>query len=57
MKKFRPGPGFTVFLIFFGIAVLEAVRSGDLKSIAFWFVMGLVFILLDISRPSSAAGK
>ena len=47
MKKIRLGSNFAVFLLFFGIATLEAIRTGNLLRIALWVVIGLVFLLAD----------
>ena len=47
MKRLRPGTGFTVFLIFFGISVIEAIRSMNVLLILFWISMGLVFLIAD----------
>lgn len=47
MKRIQLGQGFMVFLIFFGIAVVDAVRSFDWLRIAFWLGIGAVFILAD----------
>lgn len=47
MKKIRLGQGFTVFILFFGIALLDAVHSFDWLRIVFWLATGLVFIIAD----------
>jgi hypothetical protein len=47
MKHFRPGSGFTVFILFFGIAVLEAFRTKNWIAAAFWLFAGCVFIMAD----------
>jgi hypothetical protein len=47
MKKIRLGQGFIVFILFFGIALLDAVHSFDWMRIAFWLATGLVFIIAD----------
>lgn len=39
--------GVTIFLLFFGIAVLDAFGSGSLPRIVFWLVVGAGFVLLD----------
>ena len=47
--------GITVFLIFFGIATLDALTSGSWPRIAFWIVLGVGFALLDLwSDPKHA---
>jgi hypothetical protein len=39
--------GITIFLLFFGVAVLDAVRHGQWPRVAFWILIGAVFFLLD----------
>ena len=40
-------PGLTIFIIFFGIATLDALTDGRWPRIAFWLAMGTLFALLD----------
>lgn len=40
-------PGLTIFIIFFGIATLDALTDGRWPRIAFWLAMGVAFALLD----------
>ncbi|MEO6253249.1 MAG: hypothetical protein ABIO79_08095 [Ferruginibacter sp.] len=47
MKKVRLGTNFAVFLLFFGVALLEAFQSQNwLKSI-FWVAIGIAFLVAD----------
>ena len=48
MKRLKPGIGFTIFIIFFGIALLEAFRDQKIWEISFWVLMGVIFLLFDI---------
>ncbi len=48
-----PRPGFAVFILFFGIALLDALRGGEWLRVAFWLVIGVLFWFLD--RPASPA--
>jgi hypothetical protein len=41
---------FTIFLIFFGIALLDAVRGGHWWRVAFWLAIGAVFFWADRRR-------
>jgi hypothetical protein len=50
MKQIKPGIGFTTFIIFFGIALLEAFRKQNLWEISFWVLMGAIFLLFDIKN-------
>jgi hypothetical protein len=40
-------PAFTIFILFFGIAFLDAVRGGHWPRVFFWVVIGLLFFLAD----------
>ena len=54
MKNLRLGAGFTVFVLFFGLATLEAFQTQDwLKSI-FWLAIGIVFLVADNIRKPQA---
>jgi hypothetical protein len=37
----------TVFLLFFGIALLDAIRGGHWPRVLFWCAIGAVFFLAD----------
>lgn len=52
-----PRPGFAVFILFFGIAFLDALRGGAWLRVAFWVVIGALFWLLDRRVPSARAGR
>jgi len=49
--------GVTIFLLFFGIATLDALTDGRWPRIAFWLAMGVTFAALDLwgSRRSRSA--
>jgi hypothetical protein len=51
MRKIRVGSGFAVFVLFFGIAALDAVRSQEWTRVAFWLAIGFVFLLNDSLDP------
>ena len=38
---------FTIFILFFGISVLDAVRGGHGVRILFWAIMAAGFLLAD----------
>ena len=50
MKKIDP-TNFTVFLLFFGVATLEAFQTRNWIKAAFWLAIGIVFLLADNLRP------
>jgi hypothetical protein len=45
MKKIHLGPNFAVFLLFFGVATLEAFQSGNWIKALCWSAIGMVFLL------------
>jgi len=47
MPGLRLGTNVTVFLLFFGVAVLEAFQSRNWLKALFWLAIGLVFLLAD----------
>lgn len=47
--------GLTVFILFFGISLLDAFRGGHWLRAAFWLVMGALFYALDRSRIAHKA--
>lgn len=40
-------PALTIFILFFGVALLDAIRGGAWTRVAFWVVIGLLFFLGD----------
>ena len=47
MNKIRLGTNFTVFLLFFGVATLEAFQTRNWLKAIFWLAIGLVFLVAD----------
>ncbi len=47
MKKIRLGTNFTVFLLFFGVALLEAFQTHNWIKSVFWLAIGIVFLAAD----------
>lgn len=47
MKRIKLGANFTVFLLFFGVAALEAFQTGNWYKAAFLMAIGLVFLAAD----------
>jgi len=39
--------GLTIFLLFFGVAALEAFQTRNWLKAAFWLGIGLVFLIAD----------
>lgn len=51
MGSLRFGTNVAVFLLFFGIALLDALQSSDWIRSAFWLAIGLVFLRADALKP------
>lgn len=47
MKKIKLGQGATVFILFFGVAMLEAFRNGNWVASLFWIAVGAAFLAAD----------
>lgn len=41
---------FAIFVLFFGMAALEAFRTQDWIMVAFWAAIGLVFLSTDLKK-------
>jgi len=50
MKRIRLGTNFAVFVLFFGLATLEAVQTRNWLKAAFWLAIGILFLVADNSR-------
>ena len=47
MKKINVGANFAVFLLFFGVATLEAFQTQNWLKAGFWLAIGVVFLVAD----------
>lgn len=47
MHAIRFGTNVAVFLLFFGVALIDALMSGNLLRAAFWIILGLFFMRAD----------
>jgi len=47
MKKIKFGNGFAIFLLFFGVSLIEAFETQNWLKAAFWFAIGIVFLVAD----------
>ena len=47
MKRIQFGAGFAIFIIFFGIAVLEAIKNKNVLLTLFWLMLGFAFLFID----------
>ena len=53
MKLLKIRPGFTVFILFFGISLLEAFRTRNWINVAFWVGIGIIFLIADNLKGST----
>ena len=47
MKRIKPGTNLVVFLLFFGVATLEAIQTANWEKAVLWVTIGIVFLLSD----------
>ena len=47
MTKIKLGTNFAVFVLFFGIAILEAVQTRNWLKTLFWVAISIVFLVAD----------
>ena len=52
MKRVRLGTNFAVFVLFFGVAALEAFQTRNWIKAAFWMAIGIVFLVADNVRKA-----
>ncbi len=45
MKRIKLGTNFAIFLLFFGVATLEAFQTRNWAKAAFWLAIGIVFLV------------
>jgi hypothetical protein len=47
MKKIKLGDGFAVFLLFFGVVLIEAFKRQEWLKAGFWLAIAIVFLVAD----------
>jgi hypothetical protein len=50
VKKIKFGTNFAIFLLFFGVAALEAFQTRNWLKDGFWLAIGIMFLLADNIR-------
>ena len=50
MTGLKFGTNTAIFILFFGVAVIEAMQTQNWLKVAFWAAIGLVFLLADFSK-------
>ena len=56
MRNIRFGTNVTVFLLFFALALIDAIASRDWLRATFWFAIGLFFLWFDIPKRAARTG-
>lgn len=57
MKITNIGTNFIVFLLFFGVALLEAVKENNWLKAVLWTAVGIVFLLADNFKKDGGSQK
>lgn len=47
MVKINLGMNFTIFILFFGVAVIEAIQTKNWLKTGFWIALSLIFLFAD----------
>ncbi len=47
MIKIKFGTNFAIFVLFFGIGVIEAIQTKNWIKVIFWIAISLVFLFAD----------
>lgn len=50
MKNIKLGTNFAIFVLFFGVAALEAFQTQNWLKALFWAAIGIVFLIADNAR-------
>ena len=50
MKKFKLGANFAVFMLFFGVALIEALQKQNWLEAALFVLLGLLFLWADMKK-------
>ena len=53
MKRVKLGPNVAIFVLFFGVSLLDAGRSHDWVRAFLWLALGLVFLRADAVKPGA----
>ncbi len=57
IKKIRLGSNVAVFLLFFGVAALEAFQTANYTKAVFWAAIGIVFLAADTMKQNIPGAK
>lgn len=50
MKRLALGTNFAIFILFFGVALLDAVQTQNWLRVAFWVAIAAVFLWADAKK-------
>ena len=50
MKNLKLGTNFVIFILFFGVATLDATQTQNWLRVAFWVAIGAVFLFADAKK-------
>ena len=53
MRRPIPGTNMAIFFLFFGIAMLDALRSHAWMRVTFWIGVAAIFLFVDLGRKST----
>jgi hypothetical protein len=56
MRTMRRSDNLTIFILFFGLALIEATREGHWPAVIFWLAIGAFFLRADHS-PSRGRSR
>ncbi len=48
--KIKLGTNFAVFILFFGLALVEAIQSQDWVKASIFLVLGIIFLSADLEK-------
>lgn len=57
MKRINLGTNFTVFVLFFGVSILEAIQTANWAKAVFWLAIGFVFLFADNWKKKESGKK
>ena len=57
MRNYHVGTNFTIFLLFFGLSLLEAIRAHSWLMAAFWASFGALFLVADWREQRGVARR
>jgi hypothetical protein len=50
MKNLKLGTNFAIFILFFGVAALDAIQTQNWLRVIFWVAIGVYFLWVDMKK-------